>query len=110
MPDDKLAMHGVRIAAKQLRYTAELFDGLAGVDCARLAKSSAKLQKRLGTLHDLDEAKLRMGRAYGLAKPAREEVLAAIARERAHVQRKAVADLDVEVAQLARVLGPEPPP
>lgn len=108
VPDDKLAMHDVRIAAKQLRYAAELFEGLVDVDCAAVAKSGAKLQKRLGHLHDLDEAKLRMGRAYGLVKPARDEVLAAIARERSHVEKKAVADLDQEVGALGRVLDPEP--
>jgi CHAD domain-containing protein len=85
---DKLLMHKLRIAAKQLRYTAELFEGLTALDTARITKAGAKLQKRLGTLHDLDEAKLRMGRAYGLARPSREKVIESVERERERVRKK----------------------
>ena len=96
-------MHKVRIAAKQLRYTAELFEGVGETEWAKIAKSAAKLQKRLGTLHDLDEAKLRMGRAYGLAKPAREAVLAALTRTRARVQKKCENEIPDELATVARL-------
>ena len=85
---DKLLMHKLRIAAKQLRYTAELFDGLTDLDTAKITKAGAKLQKRLGTLHDLDEAKLRMGRAYGLVKHSREVVIQAVEREREKVRKR----------------------
>ncbi len=101
--DDKLAMHKVRIAAKQLRYTAELFDGVGDTEWTKIAKSAAKLQKRLGTLHDLDEAILRMGRAYGLSKPARETVLASLARARAHVQKKCGSEIPDELAAITRL-------
>jgi CHAD domain-containing protein len=102
-PDDKLAMHKVRIAAKQLRYTAELFDGVGDTDWAKIAKSAAKLQKRLGTLHDLDEAMLRMGRAYGLPRPARDAVLGALARARAHVQKKCEGDIPEELSVITHL-------
>jgi CHAD domain-containing protein len=99
---DKLLMHKLRIAAKQLRYTAELFEGLTDVDTAKIIKAGAKLQKRLGTLHDLDEAQLRMGRAYGLAKPSREVVIRAVETERERVRKKCADEIPHELKAIEK--------
>jgi CHAD domain-containing protein len=102
---DKLAMHKLRIAAKRIRYSGELFDGLYDADFAKLAKAGAKLQKRLGTLHDLDEARIRMGRAYGLDREARHRVLDAIDVERERIRKKSEDEIAPEIHALEKALG-----
>jgi CHAD domain-containing protein len=67
------ARHRLRIRWKRVRYTAELFAGvLAGEGQARealagLIKTAARMQKRLGEMHDLDEAIARIARARRLS-------------------------------------------
>ena len=81
---DVAAMHALRIRYKRLRYTAELFAPLLGERAAGLAKGAARMQKRLGELHDLDEALTRVRRARALSSPTRAAVTGALrsARER----------------------------
>jgi CHAD domain-containing protein len=50
-PGDE-ALHRVRIAAKRLRYVAELARPVAGDRAGRVAVAAAELQDRLGALHD----------------------------------------------------------
>jgi CHAD domain-containing protein len=97
---DAEAMHKVRIAAKQLRYSAELTDGIAGVSAERITKLSARMQKHLGRLHDLDEALVRMGRAWGLDEGPREAVLIRLARERTQLADRIQKSLPSDVAAL----------
>lgn len=72
------ALHQLRIALKRLRYSAEVFGDRCTVDARTVEKRAAKLQKLLGHVHDLEEARRRMSRAWGLEAPARATVLAAI--------------------------------
>jgi CHAD domain-containing protein len=101
---DGPSMHRLRIAVKRLRYTAELMDGFCDADFARIEKHTAKLQKRLGHLNDLDQARQRMTRALGLARPARFAVLAAIDAEREAVGRRCDEDVHHEVQALAKAV------
>lgn len=81
---DPLAMHALRIREKRLRYTAEIFAEVLPGESARLAKDAARMQKRLGELHDLDQAIAVVLQARSLGRPARPAVLQALrdARDR----------------------------
>lgn len=105
-PDDVTAMHDLRIRYKRLRYTAELFaealgapaDGEGdGAALSRRAKGAAKLQKRLGEVHDLDVAQVRMSRAWGLATEHRLAVLEALRAARVRAAERAVRDLAADL-------------
>jgi CHAD domain-containing protein len=106
-PDDAAAMHALRIRFKRMRYTAELFAEPLGAEVAELAKHAAKMQKRLGELHDLDEAIGRIHEAAGLDVQAREATVAALRAARVAVAHKARGDLDRldPVLQRARAGG-----
>lgn len=109
-PNDGDAMHRARIAAKKLRYAAGLLGGRQDADAEGAApllaklgaieKGASKIQKRLGDLHDLDEAMIRMRRAWGLDVPVRGLLLAALARRRAHVGVRAARELVPDVVAL----------
>ncbi len=135
--EDPDSMHRVRIGAKRIRYLAELLGGLvaeagsiqflAGAildpniqratlsDLRRLERASTRIQKRLGHLHDLDEALRRMGRAWGLDTEPRNMVLAALTRVRKSAAQKAAVELTEELTKiraastrlLATSAGPE---
>lgn len=47
-------LHNLRIAAKRLRYTLELFVGVFGDDGKRQIDRAKAVQEALGNLHDLD--------------------------------------------------------
>lgn len=47
-------LHELRIAAKRLRYTLELFRGVFGDDGERQIERVKAIQEELGTLHDCD--------------------------------------------------------
>jgi hypothetical protein len=47
-------LHNLRIAAKRLRYTLELFAGVFGDEGKRQIDRVKAIQEALGTLHDLD--------------------------------------------------------
>jgi CHAD domain-containing protein len=53
-PHDNKALHKLRIAAKRLRYAIELFAACLGGSILPFAKEVAKLQSRLGEVHDCD--------------------------------------------------------
>jgi CHAD domain-containing protein len=80
---DVVAMHELRIRWKRARYFCELLERV-GAPIA-LAKPAAQLQKRLGELHDLDEAVVRVRRARSLSRRAQHAVLVALGRARATV-------------------------
>jgi CHAD domain-containing protein len=71
-------MHALRIRFKRLRYAADLFEPVLGEHAALLSRQAARMQKRLGELHDVDEALVRIGRAWGLAPRPRAAVLCAL--------------------------------
>lgn len=99
---DGEAAHRLRIAWKQLRYTAELCDGVAGSETHEDERTGAKLQKHLGRLHDLDQARLRMSRARGLAAEPRAEVFAALGHARAKAATRAGRELAEALERLRR--------
>lgn len=124
--EDTEAMHRVRIGAKRLRYVAELVTALEqesarraeapsasseeGADLARastvvadlrrIEKGATRLQKRLGQLHDLDEALARMSRAWGLDAAPRGHVLEALRRARAASATKSEVELRDELERI----------
>ena len=53
-PTDPTQLHEMRIAAKRLRYSIELFETCWGSHIARFAKQAARLQAALGAMHDCD--------------------------------------------------------
>ncbi|MCD5425905.1 MAG: YfcE family phosphodiesterase [Methanosarcinaceae archaeon] len=53
-PNEKIKHHEMRIIAKKLRYTMELFNDLYGIEFKGLIKTIKKLQEVLGDLHDCD--------------------------------------------------------
>jgi CHAD domain-containing protein len=79
---DVAAMHALRIREKRLRYTAEIFAEVLPGESARLAKDAARMQKRLGELHDYDEAIAVILQARSLPRPARPLVLQALREAR----------------------------
>jgi CHAD domain-containing protein len=105
-PTDAARMHALRIRYKRLRYTAELFAPLLGERAAAHAKAAARMQKRLGELHDLDEALARIDRARSLPGPTRDAVSRALRRARAHLRSAVREDLAAERARLAHRSGP----
>jgi CHAD domain-containing protein len=92
-PDDAQAMHALRIRFKRLRYAAELFGPILGEQTVELGKSAARMQKRLGELHDIDEALVRMRRAWGLTARPRSAVIRALERTRRSVADRTRRDL-----------------
>ena len=100
---DAAAMHALRIREKRLRYTAEIFAEVLPGEAARLAKDAARMQKRLGELHDFDEAIAVILQARSLPRPARPLVLQALREARARLAER----LRDDVAAAAR--APDPP-
>ncbi|MGD0529735.1 MAG: CHAD domain-containing protein [Polyangiaceae bacterium] len=96
-PDDAEALHRLRIAYKRLRYTAETFTDALPTELAALAQPAARLQGRLGELHDVDVALGCVRRARVLGDTTRAELLAALGRER-----------EVRLAAYVRELGVAP--
>jgi len=53
-PSQPTQLHEMRIAAKRLRYSIELFEACWGSRIAKYAKQIARLQTALGAVHDCD--------------------------------------------------------
>lgn len=53
-PEHSIELHDLRIAAKRLRYTLELFEPQFGAEGKRLVSRVKDLQEVLGNLHDHD--------------------------------------------------------
>jgi CHAD domain-containing protein len=96
LPSDGAAMHELRIRYKRVRYTAELFAPVIGEGAGALVKEAARMQKRLGELHDLDEALVRIHRARGLPEATRAAVARALVRARARQSTRIRSDLVAE--------------
>jgi hypothetical protein len=47
-------LHNLRIAAKRLRYTLEVFEDVLPEACKRIVKELEQIQEELGALHDSD--------------------------------------------------------
>lgn len=107
-PGDGAAMHALRIRFKRLRYSAETFSPLFGERAERTAKSASRMQRRLGQLHDADEALAQMTTAEALAPDARAAVLEALAAERARLAHKATEELARELDTLTSLWSGDP--
>ncbi|WP_437756593.1 CHAD domain-containing protein [Sorangium sp. So ce1389] len=107
-PNDGAAMHALRIRFKRLRYSAETFSPLFGEPAERTAKSASRLQRRLGQLHDVDEALAQMRDAEGLSPEERAAVAEALGAERARLAHKATEELAQELATLTTLWSDKP--
>ncbi|AKT37357.1 CHAD domain-containing protein [Chondromyces crocatus] len=103
---DAIAMHELRIRFKRLRYTADAFAPVLGPAAKQVASSAAKLQKRLGHLHDVDEALDRVWNARDLDPGARAALHEALTAERAHLAEKVALDLDKELPTIVAAITP----
>jgi CHAD domain-containing protein len=92
-PGDASAMHALRIRYKRLRYIAELFAPILGPSAEEIARIGARMQRRLGHLHDLDEAIERMRRARQLPPGARAVVRKTLSEARAAAGEEIQRDL-----------------
>jgi CHAD domain-containing protein len=80
--EDAAGMHRLRIAYKRLRYTVEVFAAALPPDVYALAQRAARMQGRLGELHDADVAIACVNRARSLSDAGRDALLAALTRMR----------------------------
>lgn len=107
---DVEGMHALRIRFKRLRYASELFGPLLGEPAAAASKAATKMQKRLGDLHDLDEAITVVGAARTIHRAPRRELVAALRLSRAKASVRVLEDLGATrevLARVSRVIGPE---
>jgi len=89
---DAEAMHELRIRYKRLRYTAEVFKPLLDQKSSRennIVKVAARMQKKLGELHDLEEAIGRVERSHRIDDSARAMLRAALVVRRARSRERA---------------------
>ncbi len=103
---DAQAMHALRIAYKRLRYAAEIFAPLLGERAAAVAASSARMQKRLGELHDLEQAMVRISRARALPAGTRAPVEKALERARKRQRERVHRNLVEERLRLRPARAP----
>lgn len=85
-------LHALRIQYKELRYSSEFFADVLPLDLVALAAPAAKLQKRLGDIHDIDTALAAVARARGLPPETRARVAAALVELRARKAKKYLED------------------
>ena len=95
--DNPRALHRLRIAYKRLRYVVETFADVLPSDALVLAQAAARLQNRLGRIHDVDVALGCVRRARALSPEARAELLSELQR----VRDECVAAYARETAPLA---------
>jgi CHAD domain-containing protein len=96
--EDAEALHDLRIAYKELRYTAELLHDAIPADLGALAEPAARFQKRLGEIHDVDVALATANRARSLAPQTRAGLLASLDALRAKRVGKYVAEMSPAAA------------
>jgi CHAD domain-containing protein len=93
------ALHRLRIAYKRLRYTVEAFVTVLPGELVGLAQPAARLQGRLGKLHDVDMVIACVKAAPNLVDAARDALLVELARARQ--DRAAAFEKDRDVAPIA---------
>jgi CHAD domain-containing protein len=99
---DPEALHDLRIAYKRLRYTVEAFAGVLPGDLVQLAQPAARMQSRLGRLHDVDVAIGCVQSARQLLDVSRAALLGSLERAR----RERAAALEQELGGLE--IAPSP--
>lgn len=91
---DVTAMHDLRIAYKELRYSIELLADALPIDARAQLEPATVFQKRLGELHDVDVAAAVVHNAKGLTASARAQALASLAVMRDKRVGKYLRELD----------------
>jgi CHAD domain-containing protein len=86
-------LHDLRIAWKELRYACELLAEALPPDVTALAEPAAKMQKRLGEIHDADAALAAVARARSM-----EPLLRVRLQQALHLRRDRLVDKYVELA------------
>ncbi|APR83044.1 Adenylate cyclase [Minicystis rosea] len=104
-PRDVAAMHDLRVRFKRLRYLADLFAPLLGERGLLVTKASARMQRRLGELHDIDEALLRIGRARSLSEKASVVVRRKLVQARRAAVGRARRELAAELERIVTTLA-----
>jgi CHAD domain-containing protein len=94
-------MHSLRILYKELRYAAEIFAEVLPLDLAAVIAPAAKLQKRLGDIHDIDTALDAVSHARGLPSETRARIAAALVELRARKAKKYLEDTAQPVTEPA---------
>jgi len=103
-PRDPVGVHALRISYKRVRYVAELFQPLDGHRAAMVAKHAARMQKKLGEIHDIDVALATIVAAPTLSRHARASVLWGLGKRRLLWSRSASAGLEAELDLLLALL------
>lgn len=101
--ENEAGLHQLRILYKRLRYLVEAFEGALPPAQASMAKSSARYQKWLGDIHDLDIARMVIAADTSLADAEKAAFFGALAASR----ERAIAGY---VAERTRVHTPKPQP
>jgi hypothetical protein len=105
-PYDVRNLHNLRIAAKRLRYTIEIFANFFPVDSTKILQEVERIQEELGTLHDQDVmiALLRLCLGGEDSGSGYEQALSATAQHPGH------GDFYINPAMLAHILIPDKMP
>jgi CHAD domain-containing protein len=103
-PKDSVRLHNLRIAWKELRYACELLDQGLPPDVRALAEPAAKMQKRLGEIHDVDAALSAVSRARAMSPLLRAQLTQGLMLRRDRLVDKYV-ELANQHAENARVLA-----
>lgn len=93
-PDDAPALHDLRIAYKELRYSIELLAEALPLDARAMLEPATIFQKRLGEIHDVDVALDVIRHARHLPTATRDEVLEGLARLREKRVAKYLKEVD----------------
>jgi CHAD domain-containing protein len=99
-PNEVTELHAMRISAKRLRYTVEVFEDLYGDQIKPFLIAVKKLQEILGNVHDLDvwiamipafieEEKARIVGSYGHARPMKRLLPGLEAFKQAQIEKRA---------------------
>lgn len=109
--DDSVALHDLRIAYKELRYSIELLAEALPIDARAQLEPATVFQKRLGEIHDVDVAIDVVKQARHLAQDARDEALTALTGLREKRIGKYLRELDpLGPHAKQELLQPDPPP
>ena len=106
--DDVPATHRLRIAYKRLRYTVEAFAEALPPDLAAIAQPAARMQSRLGALHDTDVALASVRRARSLTPLGREALIGGLTRLRAERAAACEQELGARSGAMLPVLASRP--
>jgi CHAD domain-containing protein len=85
---DDAGLHDLRIAYKELRYACELMASALPPDIAAQAEPAAKMQKRLGEIHDVDAGLVSITRARSLTPLFRARLTQALHHRRQKLVEK----------------------